>query len=159
MGNSSIGLVVINDAFLVFSHILEHFYVEGIGLRQICEWCRLLWTYRGKIDVQLLERRLRDAKILTEWKGFASLAVDALGMPMETMPLYDSSFLGKGSRIMEYVLETGNFGHNRHNADGKLVSLWHKTKDFAQHAQVFPLDSIKFYFHFVWDGLKVAMNK
>ena len=55
-----------NDVFLVFSHILEHFYVEGIGLRQICDWCRLLWAYRGELDLRLLESRLRKAGILAE---------------------------------------------------------------------------------------------
>ena len=27
------------DVVFVFSHILQHFYKEGIGLRQICVWC------------------------------------------------------------------------------------------------------------------------
>ena len=34
------------DVVYVFAHILQHFYKGGIGLRQICDWCRLLWTYR-----------------------------------------------------------------------------------------------------------------
>ena len=28
------------DVVLVFSHIIQHFFQEGIGLRQICDWCR-----------------------------------------------------------------------------------------------------------------------
>ena len=151
-----------NDVFLVFSHILEHFYVEGIGLRQICDWCRLLWAYRGKIDVQLLERRLRDAKILTEWKGFASLAVDALGMPMETMPLYDSSFSGKGSRIMEYVLETGNFGLNKDNSyrsktsklGGLFITFWRRVKEFAKLTKIFPTQTPKIFLTYVLGRVK-----
>ena len=31
-----------NDVFFVFTHILKHFFHGGIGLRQICDWCRLL---------------------------------------------------------------------------------------------------------------------
>lgn len=149
------------DVIFVFTHILHHFYIEGVGLRQICDWCRLLYTYRDTLNYGLLESRVCKAGIKTEWKVFATLAVDYLGMPGGYMPLYDGSnkWQKKADRIMEFVMETGNFGHNRHNADGKLVSLWQKTKDFARHAQVFPLDSIKFYFHFVWDGIKVAMNK
>ena len=29
------------DVIFVFTHILQHFFREGIGLRQICDWCRL----------------------------------------------------------------------------------------------------------------------
>lgn len=36
-----------NDVYFVFTHILQHLYKEGIVLRQICDLCRLLWTYRG----------------------------------------------------------------------------------------------------------------
>ena len=149
------------DVIFVFTHIVHHFYIEGVGLRQICDWCRLLWTYRESLKYGLLESRIQEAGLMSEWWAFAALAVDRLGMPAEAMPLYDkgSKFKEQGSKIMEFVMETGNFGHNRHNAYGKLISLWQKTKDFVRHAQVFPLDSIKFYFHFVWDGIKVAMNK
>lgn len=98
---------------------------------------------------------------MSEWKAFYNLASRYLGMPDldGSLMACDSQFDKKADRIMEFVMETGNFGHNRHNAYGKLISLWQKTKDFVRHAQVFPLDSIKFYFHFVWDGIKVAMNK
>ena len=39
------------DIILVFTHILEFPFIGGVGLRQICGWCRLLWTYRSEIDV------------------------------------------------------------------------------------------------------------
>ena len=149
------------DVIFVFTHILHHFYIEGVGLRQICDWCRLLWTYRESLNYGLLESRIQEAGLMSEWMAFYNLASRYLGMPDldSKFMFHDSQFDKKADRIMEFVMETGNFGHNRHNADGKLVSLWHKTRDFARHAQVFPLDSIKFYFHFVWDGIKVAMNK
>ena len=151
-----------NDVFLVFSHILEHFYVEGIGLRQICDWCRLLWTYRGKIDVLLLERRLREAKILTEWKGFAAMAVDNLGMPKEAMPFYDPGLTGKGSRIMEYVLETGNFGHNKDNSyrtktsklGGLFITFWRRVKEFAVLTRIFPQQTPGIFLMYVMGRVK-----
>ena len=149
------------DVIFVFTHILHHFYIEGVGLRQICDWCRLLYTYRDSLDYGLLESRIQEAGLMSEWKAFYNLASRYLGMPDldGSLMACDSQFDKKADSIMEFVMETGNFGHNRHNAYGKLISLWQKTKDFVRHAQVFPLDSIKFYFHFVWDGIKVAMNK
>lgn len=45
-GNTQIFLPRVDeDIIFVFSHILQHFFIGGIGLRQICDWCRLLWTY------------------------------------------------------------------------------------------------------------------
>ena len=151
-----------NDVIFVFTHILKHFYIGGIGLRQICDWCRLLWTYRSKLDLRLLESRIRKMGLMTEWKAFGALAVDYLGMPVETMPFYDSRYRGKGERILEFVLETGNFGHSReikrsrNFVVGKTQAAWFKMGDFARHAKLFPLDSVKFYCHYLVDGIRQA---
>ena len=148
-----------NDVFLVFSHILEHFYVEGIGLRQICDWCRLLLTYREEIDVQLLERRLRDAKILTEWKGFAALAVDFLGMPAEAMLLYDDAtkWRKKADKIRDLILKSGNFGRNKDKSyranSSKVKSLtitfWRRVKEFAELTTIFPSQTPRIFLTYV----------
>jgi hypothetical protein len=142
-----------NDVILVFSHILDHFFIEGVGLRQVCDWCRLLWTCRESLDLRQVEERLRKAGIIREWKAFASLAVDTLGMPVEAMPLYDSRFKVKGSRILKLVLETGNFGHNKDlsyrtrykGVRYKLVSLWRRFCDFVRFTFIFPLDAPRFF--------------
>lgn len=153
------------DAIFVFTHILHHFYVEGIGLRQICDWCRVLWTYRETLDRALMERRLRAMGLMSEWQAFAALAVDWLGMPVEAMPLYDSRFRVKGDRIMKFVLECGNFGHNRQKMraesffGGKVTSVWRKMRDFGRHMRVFPWDSVRFFFHFVGDGIRLASEQ
>ena len=104
-----------NDVFFVFTHILKHFFHGGIGLRQICDWCRLLWTSRESLNISLLENRIERAGITTEWKAFAAYAVDYLGMPIEAMPLYtpQNKWSRKARRINDYIIKVGNFGHNR----------------------------------------------
>lgn len=62
-----------NDVIIVFSHFLQHFFVGGVGLRQICDWCRLLWTYRESLDRELLARRLGEMGIVAEWQAFGAL--------------------------------------------------------------------------------------
>ena len=156
-----------NDVIFLFTHILHHFYVEGIGLRQICDWCRFLWTYSDTLDRDLLEQRLRAMGLMTEWRAFAAMAVDQLGMPSEAMPLYSDSkrWSRKGCRILTFVLECGNFGRNRKSGAGpaarsyvgrKLRSLWRKVRDFGRHMRLFPLDSVRFFWHFFWDGVATA---
>ena len=141
------------DVFFVFIHFLGHFFLEGIGLRQICDWCRLLYTYKDTLNVLLLESRLKKAGLMSEWKTFAALAVDYLGMPVEAMPFYsdDKKWKRKAVCVMEFVLETGNFGHNRDYSYQKkypyvvykAMSLWRHLVDTCKYSLIFPLDSMK----------------
>lgn len=97
------------DVFYVFAHFIKHFYKEGMNLRQLCDWCRLLWTYKDEIDALLLEQRLRSAGLIKEWKSFAALAVNSLGMPTEAMPLYDSDecWCRRGKKLLDFILKSG----------------------------------------------------
>ena len=153
-----------NDIVFVFTHILKHFYQGGIGLRQICDWCRLLWIYREIIDKKLLERRLKNAGLMSEWRAFAAYAVDILGMPSESMPLYslDRKWPRKAQAINSFVLEVGNFGSKRDNSYGtkypflvsKVISLWRRTTDSFMHFFIFPLDSIKAWWTVLVTGIR-----
>ena len=155
-----------NDVIFVFSHILQHFFRGGIGLRQICDWCRLLWTYRDSIDRSLLETRIREMRLGTEWKAFAAYAVDCLGMPAEAMPLYSSSrrWSRKARRIDKFILEVGNFGHNRDNSFYskypylvyKAVSLWRHIGDSLRHFLIFPTDSVRVFLITLGQGFKAV---
>ena len=150
------------DVVFVFSHIIQHFFGGGIGLRQICDWCRLLWTYRAALDCELLEKRIKKMRMMTEWKAFAALAVNYLGIPVDAMPLYDSRFTGKGSKVLDYVLKYGNFGHNRDNSYRNsqsfivrsIGSLLRYTKDTFNYIAIFPIDSLKVWCRMVARGLK-----
>lgn len=161
-GNTQVFLPGIDeDVIFVFTHILHHFYIEGIGLRQICDWCRLLWTYRSELDKRLLESRIQKMGLMSEWKAFAALAVDWLNMPAETMPLYssDMKWSKKAEKIIAFIIETGNFGHNREAASGKVGSAWNKAKDFMRHVRIFPWDSFNFFWHFLSNGIQLAFTR
>ena len=155
-----------NDVIFVFVHILQHFFKGGIGLRQICDWCRLMWTYRSEINVALLEQRLTRMGLMTEWKAFAALAVSHLAMPEAAMPIYSSGrkWRKKANRIVNFVLETGNFGHNRDTSYmrkrayliRKSVSLWRLTYDTLTRFLIFPLDSIRMWGRMLVKGVKVV---
>ena len=154
-----------NDAFYVFTHILQHFYKGGIGLRQICDWCRLLYTYKDSLDYDLLEKRIKRAGLMTAWKAFAALAVEYLGMPVEAMPFYSDSFLWKkkAKLIMDFVMMSGNFGHNRDSSYmkypyliRKCFSMSQRIGDLIRHSRIFPLDSLRFLPRIMWNGVRSA---
>ena len=155
------------DVIFMFTHILHHYFFEGIGLRQFCDLCRFLWTYHDAIEQRTLELRLRKAGIMSEWKVFAAFAVDWLGMPVYAMPLYDNSskFKAKGSKMMTFVMKVGNFGHKQRRVftgmpyvKRKFISFWGRLSDMFRHITVFPLDSIRFFGGVLRSGLHAAMR-
>lgn len=120
------------DVFIVFTHFVKHFYKEGgVTVRQVCDWCRLLYTYRDSLDYKLLERRAKRAGLISEWKAFGKLVVDYLGMPMEAMPLYskDERWSRKAVKVVDFILKGGE---------------WHKIEDTYRVGLIFPVSTLKF---------------
>lgn len=83
-----------NHIVIVFTHFLRHFFIEGVGLRQICDWCRLLYIYRDSLNYELLESRIKAMGLMSEWKAFYNLASRYLGMPDldSELTIHDSRF-------------------------------------------------------------------
>lgn len=169
-GNTEISLPSVeNDAIYVLTHILSHFYQGGIGLRQICDWCRLLWTYRDSLKHGLLESRIRKMGLMTVWKVFGSFSVEYLGMPKEAMPFYspETKWKRKADRMCSFIIEVGNFGHNRDMSYyskysylvRKVISLGQRFRDIICHARIFPLDSLRFFPSLMFNGLRSAVKR
>ena len=162
------------DVIYVFTHMLQHFFKEGLGLRQICDWCRLLWTYRSELDLQLLESRIKRMGLVSEWRAFGTFSVEYLGMPVEAMPfinLDDNHNLNKkdkkkADKICDFILEVGNMGHNRDMSYfekypyliRKVYSMGRRCGDLIRHASIFPLDSLRFFPRIMWNGVRSAMR-
>ena len=156
------------DAVYVFTHMLQHFFKEGLGLRQICDWCRLLWTYKDTLNYEHLESRIRKMGLMTEWKAFSAFAVDFLGMPSEAMPMYspDKKWKRKAEKLCAFILEVGNMGHNRDMSYfekypyliRKVCSMGRRCGDVIRHVRIFPLDSLRFFPYIMYNGLKSAVR-
>ena len=152
-----------SDLLFVFTHFLKHFYKGGICLRQVCDWSRLLWTCRTELDADLLSRRLRKMRLLSEWKAFAALAVTWLGMPPEALPLYDPAvrWTRKAEHICSFVLKYGRERDTSYYGKypfliRKSISLGYRLGDLCCHARLFPLDSLRFLPTIVFSGLRSA---
>lgn len=162
-----------NDIVYVFVHFFNHFYKEGVGLRQICDWCRLLYTYRDSLNYELLESRIKRVGLMSEWKAFGALAIEYLGFPKDSMPLLDVRskkedvrWRKKADRIMEFILKSGNMRHNRDMSHfskypyliRKCVSMGRRISDLINHARIFPLDSLRFFPRIMLNGVISAMR-
>mgnify|MGYP002525869667 CR=1 FL=1 len=168
-----------NDVFFVFTHFIKHFYKEGLGLRQVCDWCRLLWTYKDSLNQGLLESRIRKMGLMSEWRAFGAFTVEYLGMPVDAMPLLDgrwkkvdegceidNGLKRKADKICAFILEVGNMGHNRDMSYfekypyliRKVCSMGRRCSDLIRHARIFPLDSLRFFPYIMYNGLRSAVR-
>lgn len=157
-----------NEVFYVFTHFLGHFYKGGIGLRQICDWCRLLWTFKDSLDLKVLEDLLKKAGLMTEWKAFGAFANEYLRLDEVTIPFYlgGSRWRRKAARIKKFIIKVGNFGHNRDMSYfstklylvRKTMSLGRMVGDLLNHFCIFPFDTLRFTPRIVINGLKSAAN-
>ena len=171
-----------NDVIIVFTHVLQHFFCGGVGLRQICDWCRLLWTYRERIDRDLLLRLLQEMGIVSEWKAFGAFAVEWLGMPQEAVPLVGEdqnenvnlkpetwnlkpSLRRKARRICRVVLEAGNFGHSKDNSYRskypklvkKSITFFRRLGEYGRLFLIFPADAPRFFVTYVGRRTRAVM--
>lgn len=143
-----------NDIIIVFTHFLGHFCFGGIGLKQICDLCRLLWVYRDSLNHGLWESRIREMGLMTEWKAFGAFAVEYLGMPADAMPLCSatSGYKRKANRICSRILISGNMGQN---CDGSyrqkepqwksdIITMGHRVGEYFGLMRIFPWDATVF---------------
>lgn len=156
------------DVVFVFAHILQHFFIEGIGLRQMCDWCRLLYTYRNEINRKLLEQRLKSARLMEKWKVFAVFAVEYLGMPADTMPFYGSSkcLNRKANMVMTLVMDAGNFGQGKDKSYKEkhskgiryCISFGMHAKDGLRRFCIFPREALLMWWKLMMHGLKGVLG-
>ena len=107
---------------------------------------------------------------MNEWRAFGAFAVKYLDMPIEAMPLLNDKLNAnlnwKADRICDFILEVGNFGHNRDTSYyekypfiiRKTISFWVRVKDLIKHARIFPMDSICFLFGMTISSLKAVSH-
>jgi hypothetical protein len=149
------------DVIYVFCHILEHLFRSGVGLRQVCDLCRLLYSYSDEIDPKFVTSWIEKMGLKVEWKAFAALMVDYLGMNPAIIPMYDGSvrYSRKAARVMSFILSTGNMGRNRDESYKKRsylvkksISLWKIISDAERLGRIFPRTAAKTSFKWIKSG-------
>lgn len=154
------------DAMFIFVHLLQHFYCGGLGLRQLCDWAMVLHSHCGEIDRDLLKTRLKEMGIMSEWQAFLAFIVRYLGLPEQEAPLYSRRSEAKADKLWKFMEKVGNFGKKRRRRDHskdpylirKIESFCRNSKDFLNHATIFPLDSVKFFWMYFTTGTKVVLR-
>ena len=154
------------NVFFIFNHFWHHFIEDGVGLRQLCDWVRLLHVNHGKINLDYLSHVLCEMKLMKEWQVFGYIAVNALGLPAEEMPFYDGRLKRKGLKLLSLIIQEGNFGVEKHKhykrpegyAAGKFYSLTQHAKRDLYISKIFPRYAIKHISKVFFDGIRLLFS-
>lgn len=98
------------DAFFIFYHAWSHFYMGGIGLRQLCDWAMALHQHREALDHEELGSLLRSLGLMQAWQIFGCIVVKYLGLPQQEMPFYNPQETKRAEKMMQKIMDGGNFG-------------------------------------------------
>ena len=148
------------NAFFILHHAVRHMTTEGVGFRQICDWVMLLHNCHAQVDVELLDRKLKELHMERIWQEFGRLAVNFLGLPVEELTLApkDISPTRKTYLLMRHIFISGNFG--RFDVNGRdrkdrpyLVRKWHsftfQSKRLAKLFILFPGYATAYMWHWL----------
>lgn len=131
VGNAMIRLLPpeLNGVY-IFQHILYHFALLGVGLRQVSDWMLFLQKKRSEINQQRFMEIARHLDLLKPMQHFASACVRYLGAPPEIFPfpLIDSRYTDV---ILAECFRAGNFGFNEFENKrftSELSRKWFKYK-------------------------------
>lgn len=102
------------NALYTFIHLFHHLIIEGVGLRQFCDWMMVLERHVDAIDASLLQTHLRGLGLENAYCEMGTLLTDHLGLPEQHFPFP----LTEGNRVRlsslwTNVLDRGNFGQNK----------------------------------------------
>ena len=110
-------------------HAFVHFLNSGIGLRQVCDWTRLLATRHEDIDKLLLEKYFRKVRLLRAAKSFRDISPHYLGLPEDNLPFSVKSMERAGEILLDDIFATGNFGQHdariKPRPKGYWAGKWH----------------------------------
>lgn len=145
----------------VFAHLLNHFYKGGVVVRQLSDWCRMIWAFRDNMDLETLEHRLKNMGLMSEWRAFGAYAVEYLGIHEEAVPFYsaDEKWKRKAKRIQQFILKSSTMDRNKGQEADSLLTKKSKAAvqrfwDLANHLMIFPLDTVLFMPSIFINGLR-----
>ena len=150
------------DPIYVLYHAWHHFMNGGIGLRQVCDWTMYIHKWHDKIDVAKLEANLRSFGLTKVWRLFAGIAVRHLGLPAEECPLYSGKYLSKADKVLDIIMNEGNFGQHsqwkkvprpKEYTKGKLHAFKMTTGRYMTILSICPFDIMRAWFTYLFVGI------
>ena len=116
------------NALYIFVHLFFHMTASGLGLRQICDWARVLnnpnLNDNHNVDANRLEEILKELGYFKAYKAMGAFLVKYIGLPEEQFPFaLDEKDRKWVETIKNNILKSGNFGRSRRKV--KSIGILH----------------------------------
>lgn len=143
------------DFNIVFqlSHMMHHFFDEGIGLRQMMDYYYLLRKAKGQTNGEELKAQLRylnlyhfAGAVMYVMKSVFNLADEYLIVPVDE---------SRGITLMDEICKGGNFGHysglTKHSTGVKyLLKNWRSLQLICEYPAEALSEPLFRTYHFLW---------
>ena len=162
------------NTIYIFTHAFHHFLNSGIGLRQVCDWAKLIDAHYKEIDPTEIQSLLKKMKLSKAIGAFAYIAVSYLGLAGEKVPFPIAGSSPNGEELLADILTTGNFGQFntkiKKRPKGYWAGKWHtfsrvvtRIRKLRRHAPSevywYPLALIQGNIVVHWDKLMARIKK
>lgn len=149
--------VVFNLVFQL-SHMMRHFFTQGIGLRHAIDYYYLL---QQEITVAEREEVVHELKRCGMYKFFCAvlwIEVEVLGLDRNAdIAPYNSK---AGATVLKEMLKGGNFGHHyNHNQKNLAVAYASQMVYNMQHILEFPTEPLSRPFALAWDYINKHLKR
>ena len=141
------------DTQYLLSHLYKHFFQEGVGLRQVCDWMMFVHAHAAEMDADVLAEDLRKIGLENAWTLFSAFCVRYLGAPR--FPLCGEVKEPVLEKVWQLMSIHGNFGKKTFHgwAEGvyfvkKITSLFRAVPQVAEKIGVAPGDSLRFFLYY-----------
>ena len=96
-------------------HIYYHLIINGVGLRQLCDWALFMHRHHAEVDKAKLDEYLTNLGMKKAIMALGAVVVETLKLPAAEFPfeLTQKDFR-RGRRILKNMIKMGNFGHSAH---------------------------------------------
>jgi len=102
------------SVFLV-SHMVNHVYEEGLGLRQVIDYAMFLSKCADRVDWMQHQEWLHRMRMERAWRIFACICVEYLGLSLPSqMEPFSYNERMWAARMMDDILRVGNFGRGEY---------------------------------------------
>lgn len=157
---SSNGYAVPTNAFnLVFqlSHMMRHFFTQGIGLRHAIDYYYLL-------QQDISDEEKQEAVSVMKSCGMYKFFCAVLWIETEIFGLDKNTNIAKangqaGKLVLQEILKGGNFGHQYDQHNRNIIVLYAKQITYRlRFVSEFPSEPLSRPFALVWDYLKKRIS-
>lgn len=103
------------ESVFLISHMVNHVYEEGLGLRQVIDYAMFLHHCADKIDWMQHHEWLYRMRMERAWRIFTCICVEYLGLPLPSQVEPFSYNERKWAAVlMEDIMRVGNFGRGEY---------------------------------------------